>query len=106
MDVSIIETSGLGDRTWAINPRSERDLTVLDVRQSDEYTGGHLRGALNIPLHELRSRIEELPGGEVWVHCASGYRSSIAASMIYQADRTVVLVNDEFDTVPEGELLR
>ena len=59
--------------------------TVLDVRQAREYDDGHIPGAVNIPLHELSKRIGEVPNGEVWVHCASGYRSSIAASMI---DRT------------------
>ncbi|WP_159232829.1 MBL fold metallo-hydrolase [Mycolicibacterium vanbaalenii] len=71
--------------------------TVLDVRQSGEYDDGHVRGALNIPLHELSKRIDDVPGGEVWVHCASGYRSSIAASMIDRPGRTVVLVDDTFD---------
>lgn len=73
------------------------DLTVLDVRQRGEYEDGHLPDALNIPLHELTARIGEVPDGEVWVHCASGYRSSIAASIIDQTDRTVVLVDDSFE---------
>ncbi|GJF11969.1 MBL fold metallo-hydrolase [Mycolicibacterium cyprinidarum] len=72
-------------------------LTVLDVRQRGEYDDGHLPDALSIPLHELSDRIAEVPSGEVWVHCASGYRSSIAASMIDQPDRTVVLVDDAFE---------
>ncbi len=75
--------------------------TVLDVRQSGEYADGHVRGALNIPLHELSKHIGDVPGGEVWVHCASGYRSSIAASMIDQPGRTVVLVDDTFDNAEE-----
>ncbi|GJF13012.1 MBL fold metallo-hydrolase [Mycolicibacterium cyprinidarum] len=70
---------------------------VLDVRQRGEYDDGHLPGAVNIPLHELSGRLAEVPSGEVWVHCASGYRSSIAASMIDQSDRTVVLVDDAFE---------
>lgn len=73
------------------------DLTVLDVRQQGEYDDGHLPKALNIPLHELSRRREEVPGGEVWVHCASGYRSSIAASMLDQPGRDVVLVDDDFE---------
>ena len=38
-----------------------------------------------------------MPTGEVWVHCGSGYRASIAASMLDRSDRTVVLVDDTFD---------
>ena len=71
--------------------------TVLDVRQRGEYDDGHLPNALNVPLHELSRRAGEIPHGEVWVHCASGYRSSIAASLIDHPDRTVVLVDDDFE---------
>ena len=60
------------------------DITVLDVRRADEYDQGHITNAINIALHELPGRIGDVPTGEVWVHCASGYRSSIAASLIDQ----------------------
>lgn len=72
------------------------DLTVLDVRQQDEWDQGHVTGAINIPLHELAHRTNEVPSGEVWVHCGSGYRASIAASMLDRHDRTIVLVDDMF----------
>jgi glyoxylase-like metal-dependent hydrolase (beta-lactamase superfamily II)/rhodanese-related sulfurtransferase len=73
------------------------ELTVLDVRRADEYEKDHLPGAINIPLHDLPGRINDVPAGEVWVHCASGYRSSIAASMIDQPRRTVVLIDDDYE---------
>ncbi len=38
--------------------------------------------------HELPGRVAEVPAGEVWVHCASGYRASIAASLIDASGRT------------------
>lgn len=72
-------------------------VRILDVRQKDEFEDGHVRGAVNIPLHDLADRLDQVPHGEVWVHCGSGYRASIAASMIDRIDRTVVLVNDDFD---------
>jgi hydroxyacylglutathione hydrolase len=72
------------------------DITVLDVRRADEYDNGHIPNALNIALHELPGRVGDVPTGEVWVHCASGYRSSIAASLIDQPDRTVVLIDDKY----------
>jgi rhodanese-related sulfurtransferase len=37
-----------------------------------------------------------VPEGEVWVHCASGYRASVAASFIDAAGRPVVAIDDEF----------
>ena len=76
---------------------AHNDLTVLDVRQRGEYDDEHVAGAINIPLHELAHRTGEVPAGEVWVHCGSGYRASIAASMLDRPDRTVVLVDDMFD---------
>lgn len=82
------------------------DVAVLDVRQTGEFADGHVPGALNIPLHEITGRLGEVPVGEVWVHCASGYRSSIAASLIDRDDRTVVLVDDGFDRAEELGLVR
>ncbi|HYO00865.1 MAG TPA: MBL fold metallo-hydrolase [Mycobacterium sp.] len=78
-----------------------KDIVVLDVRQSQEFDDGSIPGALNVPLHELLDRIDEVPEGEVWVHCASGYRSSIAASMIDRPGRTVVLIDDEYQNAEE-----
>lgn len=83
-----------------------RRPAVLDVRQSGEFDDGHIPGALNIPLHEISRRIDEVPGGEVWVHCASGYRSSIAASLIDRADRAVVLIDDDFEKAENLDLVR
>ncbi len=79
-------------------------LTILDVRQSDEFAESHVAGAVNIPLHELLDRVGELPTGEVWVHCASGYRASIAASILDSHGRDVVLVDDEFGAAEELQL--
>ncbi|BBX71842.1 MBL fold metallo-hydrolase [Mycolicibacterium psychrotolerans] len=74
------------------------EIAILDVRQSGEFADGHLPGALNIPLHELIERIDEVPRAHVWVHCASGYRSSIAASIVDRCgDRAVTLVDDSYE---------
>lgn len=80
------------------------DLSVLDVRQQQEYESSHITGALNIPLHRLIERMSDVPDGEVWVHCASGYRSSIAASLIDRPGRTVVFVDDEFENAETLQL--
>lgn len=76
-------------------------VTVLDVRQSDEFAQSHIDGAVNIPLHELLDRADELPSGDIWVHCASGYRASIAASLLDSRAHDVVLVDDEFGAAKE-----
>ena len=74
--------------------RHHRPVTVLDVRRALEWAGGHLDGALHIPLHELPARIGEVPPGEIWVHCQSGYRAVIAASLLQAAGRRAVAVDD------------
>jgi rhodanese-related sulfurtransferase len=71
-------------------------VVVLDVRRNLEYAEGHLDGATHIPLHELAARLGEIPDGEVWVHCAAGYRASIAASILTAAGRRVVHVDDDY----------
>jgi len=76
--------------------REHRAVTVLDVRRTDESDASRIRGAVNIPLHELPRRLHEVPGGEVWVHCAGGYRASIAASLLAAAGRRLTAIDDEF----------
>jgi hydroxyacylglutathione hydrolase len=72
-------------------------LVVLDVRRPDEWHAGHLRGAVHIPFWELEQRVGEVPPGEVWVHCASGFRAAIGASLLDRAGRRVVHVDDDWD---------
>ena len=72
---------------------SDPDLVVLDARRDDERAGGGVRGSRHIPIHDLPGRLDEVPDGDVWVYCGSGYRASIAASMLARAGRRPVLVN-------------
>jgi hydroxyacylglutathione hydrolase len=61
---------------------------VVDVRSEAEHAGGHIAGALNIPLTHLDERIGEIPSGRpVAVHCEGGYRSAIAASLLQKLGR-------------------
>ncbi|WP_432477305.1 MBL fold metallo-hydrolase [Nocardioides sp. GXQ0305] len=76
--------------------RHHRDVVVLDVRRTDEYAESHVDGALNIPIHEIPARLSDVPAGEVWVHCAGGYRASVAASFVAASGRRVVAVDDDF----------
>jgi len=53
---------------------------ILDVREVPEYEAGHIVNAINIPLSELRGRMEEIPRDRtIYVHCRSGQRSYNAA---------------------------
>ena len=67
------------------------------AERNDERANGFVRGSQHIPLHELADRLDEVPQGEVWVYCGSGYRASIAASVLDRPGRSVVLVNDSYD---------
>lgn len=71
-------------------------VQVLDARRDDERAAGFVRGSQHIPLHELADRLDEVPQGEVWVYCGSGYRASIAASVLDRPGRQVVLVSDSY----------
>lgn len=84
--------------------RHHRAVTVLDVRRAEEFGASAIQGAVNIPLHELPRRISEAPAGEVWVHCAAGYRASIAASLLAASGHRVVAVDDAFGNARQAAL--
>lgn len=49
-------------------------VTVLDVRPTEEYAAGHIRGAINVPLAELTRRLREIPSGkEIVAYCRGPY---------------------------------
>jgi len=75
---------------------ASKDRVILDVRRNLERQEAAIPGSIHIPLHELPNRLAEIPPGQVWVHCQSGYRASIAASLLEAAGRDVVLVDDDF----------
>jgi hydroxyacylglutathione hydrolase len=63
--------------------RSADPPLVVDVRTPQEWTQGHIEGSVNMPLSRLRERAAELPAERsIVVHCASGYRSAIACSVL------------------------
>jgi len=58
---------------------------LLDIRNTREWAVKHIAGSVNIPLNHLQERIAEIPRDRgIAVHCAGGYRSSIAASILHQ----------------------
>jgi glyoxylase-like metal-dependent hydrolase (beta-lactamase superfamily II)/rhodanese-related sulfurtransferase len=77
--------------------RRHRPVVVLDVRRADEHDQAHIKGAVNIPIHDLPNRVDDVPEGELWVHCASGYRAGVAASILDAADRRPVAIDDSFE---------
>lgn len=68
--------------TFAANFDPEKTI-VKDVRKATEFEGGHIAGADNVPLASLSEQMAEFPKDEpFYVHCAGGYRSMIAASIL------------------------
>jgi NADPH-dependent 2,4-dienoyl-CoA reductase/sulfur reductase-like enzyme/rhodanese-related sulfurtransferase len=58
--------------------------TLVDVRTPAEFAKGAIPGALNIPVDDLRDRLDEVPPGPVVVHCAVGLRGHVAARILRQ----------------------
>ena len=60
-------------------------VTLLDARTPQEFSGGTMEGFVNIPLDELRDRLDEIPRGKpVYVLCQSGLRSYLACRILSQ----------------------
>ena len=85
---------------------TDADAVLLDVRRDDEYATDHIPGAAHVPMHHLLDRLDTLPPGQLWVHCASGYRASIAASLLDRAGRDVVFIDDSFDSAVDAGLTK
>jgi rhodanese-related sulfurtransferase len=70
----------LADELSSTNPP-----LIIDIRTPREWSAGHLDQSINLPLSQLQSHISEVPRDRrIAVHCAGGYRSSIAASILNQ----------------------
>jgi hydroxyacylglutathione hydrolase len=94
---------------------SDGHLVVLDVRRDEERAESWITGSVHVPIHELLEQLDSIPPGRLWVHCESGFRAGIAASLLERAGRDIVLVDDDYsvavdrgltesraDTVPVG----
>jgi rhodanese-related sulfurtransferase len=75
------------------------DVVVLDVRPRAEYASGHIRGAVCIPVGELRSRLEQIPqGSDVVAYCRGPFcvYADDAVRLLTQAGRSAVRLEDGF----------
>lgn len=77
--------------------------TLLDIRNPGERAGGSvIPGAINIPLDELRDNLDQLPDGDLIVHCAVGLRGHTAARILSQAGRNVRNLDGGYKTWTAG----
>jgi len=69
-----------------IQNANRENATILDVREKEETEGGRIiQGSINIPLTELRERVNEIPKNKtIYVHCKSGLRAYLAAQILMQ----------------------
>jgi hydroxyacylglutathione hydrolase len=73
------------------------EVTLLDVREDDEWEEGHVEGSLHVPYHDLRDGVPaalRANGKPLAVICSAGNRSSIAASLLQRAGLDVAHVAD------------
>lgn len=62
-----------------------RKSQLIDVREPNEFENGHILGARNIPLSQMKMRMKELrPDKPVYLYCQNGTRSARAAQMLYR----------------------
>lgn len=60
--------------------QADDSLNLIDVREVDEYAGGHIKQAKNVPLSEFAAKVDELDRSKpIYVICASGGRSMNAS---------------------------
>jgi hydroxyacylglutathione hydrolase len=89
-ELSTFETVDVEDMAaWIL---SAEPMTVVDTRDEHEWAAGHVPGAIHIYVPDIPHRAAEIPlEAPVAVHCASGYRAGIAASLLEQAGLTRII---------------
>ena len=78
-----VKSMDVGQAREYVQKKPPEELTLLDVRQPNEYEAGHIPGARLIPLPDILSRLDEIDSNKTTVvYCAVGGRSRVAAQMI------------------------
>jgi phage shock protein E len=90
--VTVRRFAGRGSRE-AVASALQASALVVDVRTPREYEGGHVDGAVNIPLNELSDRMVELGEKQrsIVLYCHSGMRAATALGMLKRAGYTNVV---------------
>ncbi|WP_054252914.1 rhodanese-like domain-containing protein [Neofamilia massiliensis] len=79
------------DQALALKEYLSDKITIIDVRTPEEYQGGHLPGAINIPVDNLANEIREDLDQVIVVYCQSGRRSEAASEILKDLGYKVVL---------------
>ena len=79
------------DQALALKEYFSEKITIIDVRTPEEYQGGHLPGAINIPVDNLANEIREDLDQVIVVYCQSGRKSKAASEILEDLGYQVVL---------------
>ncbi len=110
LDASIDEWENQGNEVGSYgieNAISLKELytehtPIIDFRKPGEYSDGHISTAINLPLSKINHRVSELDNDtHYYIHCKSGYRASIAASIMKRNGISVSNVIDDVERVLE-----
>ena len=88
---------------YELSAALEGDAHLIDVRTAQEYAAGHIPGALNLPVDELRIRSGHLPDGNLVVYCQVGQRGHVATTLLAGAGRTVANLDGGYRTWLAGQ---
>ena len=86
--------------TWSeVNQLNKEEYILVDVRSEDEYSNGHVEGAINLPVDELRSRLSELDQNKLIIeYCQVGLRGYVADQILSQHGYQVKNVTGGYKT--------
>lgn len=91
-DQPIVHVGQLSEDQW-------NDAIILDVRTASEFEQGHIPGSRNIPVDELRSRVNEIPEGRrIIAYCKVGMRGYLATRILLQRGRTTYNLSGGYTT--------
>lgn len=76
---------------------------LIDVRDRSEFEAGHIPGAINLPLNDLREHLDEIPDRELIVQCQVGQRGHTAARILQQHGRVVRNLDGGYTTWRAGQ---
>ena len=76
---------------------SDKQKLIVDVRTREEYVQDHVKGAINIPVHDLGFSLDFLKDKAVLVYCNSGVRAKIAKKLLGKEQITVDLLAGDWD---------
>ncbi len=85
---------------------SSKPVIVVDVRKESEFNSEHVNGAINTPLSEINTHLDKYDDSELnYVHCAGGYRSMIASSILKSRGvHNIVDVQGGFSAIKETSI--